>query len=95
MRHLYEFRWDTRGGSIFGLFIEDEEVVASHFGKDVCFGEVLGKHSEVSGIFEKEDLRIITSDETLLAAFTKMFGRSYGYDPLQSIEEREAEEADQ
>jgi hypothetical protein len=92
MRHLYKFCWEyDRGGKIFGLYIADEDVVESHLGKKYRFGEVLGKHSDISGVFDEYDAEIVSSDEEFIASFEKIVGESYGYNPIQTIEDQEVE----
>lgn len=64
MKKLYEFYWDCgRSGHVEGLFIEDSQLVKESIGKDVYFGEILGKHSEVYGTLDEEDLKVISEDE--------------------------------
>ena len=59
MKAIYEFFWDCgRQGDVTGLFVCDKEKVESFIGKEVYFGEILGKHSEVYGSLDKKDLTI-------------------------------------
>ena len=44
MKKLYEFYWDFgRMGEVTGMIIAEEEDVASAIGKQIYFGEILGK----------------------------------------------------
>lgn len=55
MFKLYQFYIDFgRMGEIEGLFIADEDAVKRSIGKHVHFGEVLGKHSDVSIVLEED-----------------------------------------
>lgn len=88
MLKLYEFRWEVlRGGDITGLFIEDEEVVQNYIGSQVYFGEICGKHSEVSGTLDEGDLRVISDDQEKIEWLLSILGRSVsGYNPFDYIE---------
>jgi len=64
MLKLYKFFWDCgRMGEIDGLFVADDKTVAETIGKELYFGEVLGKHSEIYGTLKKKDLTIISEDQ--------------------------------
>lgn len=77
---LWSFYYDCRYGEICGLFKATEEEVKELIGKEVYFGEVLGKHSEVYGSIEPSDIMLV-SDEPLevLLSFES------GYNPLEYI----------
>ena len=87
MLKLYRFYWDAgRGGSVEGLFVEDSEVVEKHIGSDVYFGEILGKHSEVEGTLDREDLEIVTDDQEKIQWLISLMGYSLsGYNPMSYI----------
>ena len=91
-KKLYKFEWDKSYGLLAGLFIEDESIVNDAIGKEVFFGEVLGKHSEVYGTLEECDLEVLVSDEKEVEELEKYnfipFG-SFGYNPLEYIYEEE------
>lgn len=85
MRNLYKFFWDYgRQGEVMGLFIADETSVSALLGKKVYFGEILGKHSEVSGTITAEDIAVIPLTEQALDELASAFGRDsiVGYNPL-------------
>ena len=87
-RHLYEFRWDcSRMGRLLGLFVAEEKEVEDAIGKQVYFGEVLGKHSEIEGELEKDDVCIKSSDENFINQFVEIIGMSFGRNPLEYIRE--------
>lgn len=69
MKTLYKFHFDCgRQGKLRGLFIEDSEKVKELItsGKEVYFGEVLGKHSEIFGPIAESDLTKVTDDPNVI-----------------------------
>lgn len=92
MEKLYKFNFDCgRMGSLNGLFVEDEVDIQNAVGKYVYFGEVLGKHSEVSGTLELSDFKVLTDDQEFIHKFLK-YGCESGYNPLHYLEEDEEED---
>lgn len=92
MKKLYSFSWSyPRAGCIEGLFIADDKAVAELIGKELYFGEVLGKHSELYGPLQKEDLTIDSEDQELIKSLKEAFGSSTlcGYNPLDYIRDEE------
>ena len=51
-----------RLGSLNSIFIADKKLVEECIGKVANFGEVLGKHSEVSSIINENNLKITCDD---------------------------------
>lgn len=90
---LYKFYWDCgRAGDLEGVFIAEEKTIADSIGSEVYFGEVLGKHSDVHGTLDEDDLEIIDMSEELLSELKEKLGRTIsGYNPLNYIEEDEDE----
>jgi len=87
MKKLYHFKWDCyRQGEVEGLFVEDEETITKNIGKDVIFGEILGKHSDVFGTLGMEDLEVIDVSESFINEFQEKIG-SFGYNPIEYIED--------
>lgn len=80
---LYRFSWDCgRMGDVTGIFVVDEDKVAEAIGKNVYFGEILGKHSEVQGTLTSDDLTVLTDDAEFIAK-AKAYGLvPTGYNPL-------------
>jgi hypothetical protein len=88
MKKLYKFYWDCgRQGDISGLFISDDKTISDNIGKNVYFGEVLGKHSEIFGYLEPKDLEEISQDQEFIKSFESIVGKSFGYNPLANINE--------
>lgn len=60
---LYEFALDCgRMGDLEGLFIADPKCLDPLFGKEIYFGEVLGKHSEVYETLTRGHVIVKSSD---------------------------------
>lgn len=97
MKKLYKFRWDCRYGTIEGTFVADEQKVADAIGEYVYFGDILGKHSEVSGNLCEGDLTVVTDDADFIERAIEYGIDSTGYNPLGFIEEgdEEDDEADE
>lgn len=78
---LWRFHWDCgRQGSVEGIFKATKEEVDAAIGKEVYFGEILGKHSEVYGIIEDGEIEIISDDPLIVKQATES-----GYDPLDYL----------
>lgn len=100
---LYKFRWDVyRHGEIESLFIADDEQVGAVIGMTVYFGEVLGKHSEISGTLDPKDLTVITQEPGVIADLMRLFagdrwGRSgslCGLNPLHALQDENGDEVE-
>jgi hypothetical protein len=90
---LWQFEWDVRRmGRVRGLFVASDDEVKAAIGRDLYFGEILGKHSEIYGTLDEKDLKRLTDDPTFIAKF-KEYGCSSGYNPLKYF--REEEEGDE
>lgn len=88
MKYLYEFYWNHgRSGSLDGLFVATEEEVEKAIGQRVYFGEVLGKHSEVYGVLEREDIEKLSISSEAVGEVSKRLGVNWsGFNPLDYIE---------
>lgn len=100
---VYKFFWDCgRGGDLNGVFVAEKREIDRLMGQEIYFGEVLGKHSEVSGSIDDCDITLITTDQKVVKIFQKDIG-TVGHNPLDylceerwwfdSYEEMEAYEA--
>ena len=90
MKKIYVFYWDCgRMGSLDGLFVAEESDIEKVIGKEVYFGEVLGKHSEIYGMLEESDLTVKTDDQEFIRKFIDIFdmGTISGYNPLDYYKE--------
>lgn len=96
MNNLYSFYVDCgRMGSLDGLFIATQEQVDSAIGKQMYFGEVLGKHSEVQGTLEAHEVTLVSSDQDKVDWLLNLLGtRVSGFNPLEYIQDQEEEDWD-
>lgn len=86
---IYRFVWDIRRmGELEGLFAATDEDVKNAINKDVYFGEVLGKHSDIGGTLEEEDIKLVTEDPVAVDVF-KEHALYCGYNPLHYLHEEE------
>ncbi len=91
MKNLYSFYWDCgRQGEVNGVFLATEEEVNNVIGKEIYFGEILGKHSEIYGKLEKNEIKIITDNQDFLKMAEDLkIDLSSGFNPLAYIQEEE------
>ena len=85
---IYKLHFDCRRmGVLLGIFVADKdemnELIKS--GKEIYFGEVLGKHSEISGPIEEGDLTLVTDDPAIVEIFVK-YDMETGYNPFNYID---------
>ena len=88
MKYLWKFKWDCgRVGDIEGLFVATEGEIKDALDKDVYFGEVLGKHSEIYGLLVENDVTKIDIDIDTVKRVTNVLGKTWsGYNPLEYIQ---------
>lgn len=78
MKSLYKFEWDVgRMGELDGLFVAYDKEVKAAIGKEVYFGEVLGKHSEIYGELEESELTKIDVEKDVLDNMVKILGKHW------------------
>ena len=83
MECLWRFYWDCgRQGEVEGVFKAKKEEVDNAIGKDVYFGEILGKHSEVYGTIEEGEITLESDDPLVVKNAVES-----GYNPLDYLEE--------
>lgn len=86
---LWRFHWPMgRQGDVEGVFVATHGEIKAALGLRVYFGDILGKHSDVHGMLEEQDLTMLTDDPTGVASFQR-YVRSTGYNPLEYLEEEE------
>lgn len=84
---IYRFLWDCgRMGEVKSIFVADSKDVEDAIGKNIYFGEILGKHSDVNGILEAGEIKLVTEDEHTVKMFED-FNLECGYNPLYNIED--------
>lgn len=65
--NLYKYSIDGRYGDVSGMFIATPDDVDALIGQTVCFGDILGKHSDVSHTFRRADIvKVKVNDTTIL-----------------------------
>lgn len=86
-RYLWKFGWDCgRMGEVEGLFVASDKEIQNAIGKDVYFGEILGKHSEIYGVLDDEDLAKVNLDSVSTERVAKLLGDTWsGYNPLDYL----------
>jgi len=92
---LAQFFWDCgRSGIVEGVFICTKQQITDAVGKEVYFGEILGKHSEVYGTLNDVDIEILSPDPKVIDILLGVFpdGEISGYNPLSYIQETDEEE---
>lgn len=83
---LYRFRADFgRMGTLQGIFVAEKAEIDAAIGREVYFGEVLGKHSDVSVKLKEEHFRCLTDDPGFVEKFSE-FECESGHNPLDYIE---------
>ena len=80
----YSVDWYASKAYNFGLFSFDRGNIL--VGKDVYFGEILGKHSEVYGTIEEGEITLESDDPLVVKNAVES-----GYNPLDYLEEDEDE----
>jgi hypothetical protein len=91
---LAAFKWNMRRmGSVEGLFITTEDELEKAYGRKVYFGEILGKHSEVSGTLDRGDIAIKSTNQAFLTELEEVIGAPNvsGYNPLCYLEDSDDE----
>ena len=76
-------------GELNGLFVAEETDIKTLIGKNIYFGEVLGKHSEIFGDLEESDLTIKSQDQDFILKLLEIIGRDTisGFNPFDFYEE--------
>ena len=90
MKKLYKLDCTFgRMGEIESLFISDDKSVEEAIGKEVYFGEVLGKHSEIFFDLEPDDIQEVSDDQELVEKLLELYpkGTVCGLNPLNNLSE--------
>jgi hypothetical protein len=85
MKALFKMDFDCgRMGNLEGVFIADTEDVEYLVNNkiSVYFGEVFGKHSEISGCVAESEIKQITTDENVIK-IVEEYGLNSGYNPFE------------
>lgn len=84
MKAIYKLNLDCgRDGSLYGIFVADKEYVDVLVNNDieVYFGEILGKHSDISLTIDETDIELVTDDEKVIDMFEE-YELSTGINPF-------------
>lgn len=93
MKKLWKMAIDCgRQGSLSGVFVATQGEIDGLMGREVYFGEVLGKHSEVVIDFAPEDVKLLTDDQDFIAKAEEYGMASVGLNPFHYIEMMDEEE---
>lgn len=76
-------------GSLEGVFAAEEQKILDLMGKEIYFGEVLGKHSEIHGELEEEDCEVLTDDQEFIEKAAQYKLIPCGFNPLSYYEPNE------
>lgn len=82
MKKLWKFYWYSDYAFIGGLFVATDEEVQNLIGKEIYLGEYEGKHSEVYGTVNAEDITLVSENPAVVEAVG-----SFGIDPLEFLQE--------
>lgn len=82
-KKLWKFDHTLAYAQCIGVFAATDEEVESVIGKEVCFGEIEGKHSEVCEVLERDDFEVLSEDPAIVN--DKNF--RFGYNPIRYYEE--------
>ena len=85
MKYLYEFYEDCgRMGELNGIFVADEKDIENLIGKNVYFGEVLGKHSDIDVDITKHNFIKQDLDSETVEKVSKILGETWsGFNPVE------------
>jgi len=84
MKALFKMDFDCgRMGNLEGVFVADTEDIDYMVNNKISvrFGEVLGKHSDISGYLDKSEIELVTTDEKTIELFERN-DLETGYNPL-------------
>jgi len=96
METIYRMEFDYgRMGSLSGLFIAESDEIDTLITseREINFGEILGKHSDVCCSLTRSDIDVISSDPADIEFF-KRLNLQTGYNPLDFLSEEDYEEED-
>ena len=85
MKGIYKFNFRIkRMGTLSGIFVALKDDVQWLNGQASYFGEVLGKHSEVFGTLEGDEISLVTEDPIAVEMFEK-YNMETGYNPFDYV----------
>jgi len=97
MLRLRLVKWEVdfnRGGRVDGLFILNDgewgqlqDMIMQK--KEIYLGEVLGKHSEIFGTVDMNEISVYSEDQVMLSKLINAGRNLCGYNPLDYYEKEE------
>ena len=83
-----------RMGDVHGLFVATQDELDDIIGRECHFGEILGKHSEVSVDVCNDDFKMLDVDTETIKKLIKAVGNDTisGYNPLDYMENDDFDE---
>ncbi len=82
MKKLWKFEWYADYAFIGGLFTATDDEIENLIGKEIYLGEYEGKHSEVYGTIDKEDITFVSDNPVVIDSIGE-----FGINPLEFLEE--------
>ena len=83
MEKLYKFSVNCgRMGTLSGVFVAEEEKVQTIMGEKAYFGEVLGKHSDITVKIDDTVLTVLTDDHEFIKKAEEYKLVPIGHNPL-------------
>ena len=97
MMGLYSYYLDCyRMGEVSGLFIASDDSIKANLGKNLYFGEILGKHSEITDKFSLENITLLSTEPDKVSWLMSLVGVNVsGYNPLDFVDECEEQEEEE
>jgi len=85
-----------RSGELTGLFVTTQSELKSLYGRYVYFGEVLGKHSDVSVTLAEEHFTVKSDEQDFVEKVMNIVADGgstiSGYNPFDYLDEEEEDE---
>lgn len=86
-RQLYKLKFDCgRQGVLEGLFFAKPEEVELAIGREVHFGEAMGRHSEIYGTLSDKEVELVDIGEDIAVVRRHADVISSGYNPLDYVQ---------
>lgn len=67
--NIYKFKGDFYYAVIEGIFVANEDAMKFILNKEIQFGEIAGKHSDLNWILDEDEITLISSDKDLVNLF--------------------------
>lgn len=95
MKGIYKYYQDFgRMGYLSGVFVATADEIEDIIGKEIYFGEVLGKHSEVASTMKEEYFTLVTTNEEFVKMFED-YDLSTGTNPFDDYNEEDYDDEDE